>query len=290
MTVRSETAPNLLELEEGISVVGDFHQMTALGPMTFTIDRIWHDPFFDLDIVEISRELIHTNLDPVVNVSREIVTSVIINNNRTRIIPVMRHHVDTWDDEITVFFDISDSLNITEESLKVIYNGVTYVYEDMDPMSQVYSEIGLWMLSFFGGNVIEGGLMPMTKYAISPQATTGQFIDYGPYQGEVIGFTEYYINEKEYYEVIEVHHDEVTIYIDVLGDVDPYTIGESTYFYEKRTGMVLNWIESIAEENYYFNATEVTGIKPLKTSVSFIVVLSTALIAIPIVLGRRKKV
>ncbi|MHA1219092.1 MAG: hypothetical protein ACTSO5_10530 [Candidatus Heimdallarchaeaceae archaeon] len=290
LSVRSETAPNLLELDEGITVVGDFHYYTALGPMTFTIDRIWHDSFFDLDVVEISRELIHTNLDPIVNVSREIVTAVVINSNRTNLIPVLRHYVKTWDDTIDIFLDVSESLNITSESLKVTVNGVTYVYDDMDPMSLVYSKISMWMMSWLLGNVLEQGLMPLTKYAISPNATTGQFIDYGPYQGEVMGFTEYYINEKEYYEVIEVHHDEVIIYVDILGDVDPYTIGESTYFYEKRTGMVLNWIEydSIADENYYFNATEVTGINPLKTSVSFIVVLSTAIIAIPIVLARRK--
>ena len=291
LTVRSETAPNLLELDEGLTVIGNYPYYTALGPMTFTVEKIWHDSFYDLDVVEMSRELIHTNLDPIVNVSREIVTAVIINSNRTNFMPVVRHYVETWDDTIDVFLDISESLNITAESLKVTVNGITYVYEDMDPFSLVYSKISMWMMSWALGNVLEKGLAPLTKYAISPQATTGQYIDYGPYQGEVIGFTEYYINEKEYYEVIEVHHDEVVIYVDILGSVDPYTIGESTYYYEKRTGMVLNWIEydSIADTNYYFNATDVTGIRPLKTSASFIIVLSTALIAIPIVLGRRKK-
>ena len=291
LTVRSETAPNLLELDEGISITGDFHYYTALGPMTFTIDKIWHDSFYDIDIVEMSRDLIHTNLEPIVNVSREIVTSAIIKSNRTNLIPVMRHHVETWDDIIITFIDVSESLNMTSESLKVTVNGVTYVYDDIDPMSLIYSKVSFWMMSFAFANILELGLAPLTKYAISPQATTGQYIDYGTYQGEVIGFTEYYINEKEYYEVIEVHHDEVIIYVNILGSVDPYTIGESTYFYEKRTGMVLNWIEydSIADTNYYFNATDVTGIRPLKTSASFIIVLSTALIAIPIVLAKRKK-
>ena len=292
LTVRSETAPNLLELDEGITVTGNFHQITDYSTMTFSVDKIWHDPFFDLDVVEISRDFVLTPpLDPIVNVSRAILTSIFINNNRSVLIPVVKYHVETWDDIIIIYLDVSESLNITEESLKVIVNGVSYVYEDMDPGSLDYSKISMWMMSWALGNVLEQGLMPMAKYAISPQATTGQYIDYGPYQGEVIGFTEYYINEKEYYEVIEVHHDEVVIYVDILGSVDPYTIGESTYFYEKRTGMVLNWIEydSIADANYYFNATEVTGIRPLKTSVSFIVVLSTAIIAIPIVLAKRKK-
>ena len=75
LTVRSETAPNLLELIEEISTKGDLFQNELLGTFNVSIDRIWHDPFYDEDIVELSRTLDHTPpYDPIVNVSKEIVT------------------------------------------------------------------------------------------------------------------------------------------------------------------------------------------------------------------------
>lgn len=40
LTVRSETAPNLLELDEGITVTGNFHQITDYSTMTFSVDKI----------------------------------------------------------------------------------------------------------------------------------------------------------------------------------------------------------------------------------------------------------
>lgn len=292
LTVRSETASNVIEFTDGIGITGDIYQNEVLGTVKFTLDKQWHDPTYDVDLVEMTRDFVHTPpLDPILNVSREIFTSLVFKNNRTVFMPAVKYHVESGEDTVIVFIDFAGSLEFTSDDFKVTYNGTTYIVDDLDTESPVYLIVGQWLFSWAFGNVFELQLMPQTKYIISPLATTGQLIDYGPYQGEVIGFAEYYISDEEYYEVIEVHHDEVVIYVDILGSVDPYTIGESTYFYEKRTGMVLNWIEydSIADTNYYFNATDVTGINPLKTSVSFIVVLSTALIAIPIVLGRRKK-
>lgn len=293
LTVRSETASNVIEFTDGIGITGDIYQNEVLGTVKFTLDKQWHDPTYDVDLVEMTRDFVHTPpLDPILNVSREIVTSLVFKNNRTVFMPAVNYHVESGEDTVIVFIDFAGSLEFTSDDFKVTYNGTTYIVEDLDTESPVYLIVGQWLFSWAFGNVFELQLMPQTKYIISPLATTGQLIDYGPYQGEVIGFAEYYISDEEYYEVIEVHHNQVVVNINIFGDVTPYTIGESTLFYEKQTGMIVNWIEynATTEEYYYFNATEITGIQPIQeTSASFIVVLSTVLIAIPIVLAKRRK-
>lgn len=296
LTVRSEVAPNLLELTEGICSKGEIYQDELWATLNFSIDRIWHDPFFDEDIVEITRDVDHKPpYDPIVNVSKEIVTSLIINDNRSAFMPVVSHYVKSWDDTILVFINYTDSLDFAEEDLLVTYNGITYTYSEMDPGHELYGNISFWVMSWGFGNMFEQQIMPITKYAISPQATIGQEIDYGQYTGEVMGFTTYDISETEYYEVIEVYHDEVVVIINMFGTDEPYTIGECTLLYEKRTGLVLHWIEYNAtlDEYYFYNATEVVGISPLvyvpEYSVPFIAVISSILIAIPILIGRRKK-
>ena len=131
-------------------------------------------------------------------------------------------------------------------------------------------------------------IMPMFRYAISPQATIGQEIEYGLFNGTVVGFTEYYISETEYFEAIEVHHDEFPI-----DGVNDY--GESTLLYEKNTGIILHWLEynATADKYYYYNATDVIGISPIivvpEFSIPFIVLISGILIAVPILIYIRKK-
>lgn len=295
LTVRSETAPNLLELTEGTLVIGDIYQNDIFGELNFSIDRIFHDSFTDEDIVELTRDFIHTPpYDPVVNVSREIVTSLVVNDNRTVLLPAASYYVEYDDENITVFLDYTDDLNITEDDLKVTYNGTTYTYYEIDPESQLYSNVSYWVFTWAIGNAFELQMMPLTNYAISPQATIGQEIEYGQYNGSVVGFTEYYISETEYFDAIEVHHDEVIVIINIFGTDEPYTIGEATLLYEKNTGIILHWLEynSTADKYYYYNATEVIGINPIvipEFSIPFIAVLSSILIAIPILIGRRKK-
>ncbi len=296
LTVRSETAPNLLELTEGISTVGEIYHNEVSGSVNFSIDRIWHDPFLDEDILEMSRDFVHDPpYDPIFNISKEIVRSVVINDNRSVIIPAIRYYIESGDETIDFYFNYTDSLDIGEEDIFVTYNGATYNYSEIDPASELYTNITDWMFNWMVGNAFELQLMPQTKYAISPQATIGQEIEYGPYTGEVIGFATYNISETEYYEVIEVHHDEEVVIINMFGSDQPYTIGESTLLYEKRTGIILHWLEYnvTADKYYFYNATEVVGISPLiyilEYSLPFIAVISSILIAIPILIGRRKK-
>lgn len=294
LTVRSEPAPNLLELYEGISVFGDLTSDDVNGTVEFSVDKLWHDPFYDEDIVEMSRDFIHTPpYHPVYNVSREIATSIVLSDNRSVIYPSYKYHVESGDDTTIVFLNITDSLDLGEEDLIVTYNGVNYTFQDIDPESELYTNISTWVISMALGNMLELVLMPLTKYAISPQATTGQEIEYGPYTGEVMGFTEYWIDETDVYEVIEVHHEEVVIIFDFFGTPQPYTLGESTLLYEKQTGIILHWIEynSTADLYYYYNATAVFGITPVipEYSVPLLLALSTILIATPIIISRRKK-
>ena len=294
LTVRSEPAPNLLELYEGISVFGDLTSDDANGTVKFSVDKLWHDPFYDEDIVEMSRDFIHTPpYHPVYNVSREKATGIIINDNRTSIIPVYKYHVESGDDITIIFLNITDSLNFTDEDLIVTYNGVNYTYEDIDPMSDLYANISGWFMSWAFGNMLELELMPLIRYAISPQATTGQEIEYGPYTGEVIGVTEYWVDETVVYEAIEVHHEEVIVIVDLFGTPQPYTVGATTLLYEKQTGIILHWSEynSTADLYYYFNSTAVVGITPIipEYSVPFILAISAILIATPIFISRRKK-
>lgn len=295
LTVRSEIAPNLLELTEGTVIIGEIYQNDVLGELNFSIDRIWHDPFLDEDMVEFTRDFIHTPpYDPIVNVKREIVTSLVVNDNRTVFLPVSSYYVETIDYNMTIFLNYTTDLNVIEDDLMVTYNGTTYIYNDIDPGEPFYDNVSYWMLTWAIANVFELQLMPLTKYAISPQATIGQEIEYGQYNGSVVGFTEYYISETEYFEVIEVHHDESIVIINIFGTDDPYTIGESTLLYEKNTGIVVHWLEynSTSDKYYYYNATEVIGINPIvipEFSVPFIAVLSSILIAIPILIVRRRK-
>lgn len=294
LTVRSEPAPNLLELYEGISVTGDLTADNITGTVEFSVDRLWHDPLSDEDIVEVTRDLIHTPpYDPVYNVSREKATGIVINDNRTAIIPIYKYHVESGDDITIVFLNITDSLNFTDEDLIVTYNGVNYTYVDIDPSSDLYANIRSCFMSWGFGNMLELQLMPLIRYAISPQATTGQEIEYGPYTGEVIGFTEYWVDETDVYEAIEVYHEEVIVIVDLFESPQPYTVGATTLLYEKQTGIILHWIEynSTADLYYYFNATAVSGITPVipEYSVPLILALSTILIATPIIINRRKK-
>ena len=296
LTVRSETAPNLLELIEGISTKGEIYHDEVWGTLNFSIDRIWHDPFFDEDIVELTRDIdFKPPYDPIVNVSKEIHTSLIINDNRSVYLPASSYYIESGDDTIRVFLNYTDSLDLGEEDLLITYNGITYTYIDIDPESELHSNISFWLFSWGVGNMFELQIMPLTKYAISPQATIGQEIEYGNYTGEVMGYSTYNISETEYYEVIEVHHDEVEVTINMFGYDENYTLGECTLLYEKRTGIVLHWLEYNAtlDKYYFYNATEVVGISPLiyipEYSVPFIAVISSILIIIPILIGRRKK-
>lgn len=294
LTVRSEPAPNLLELYEGISVFGDLTADDANGTVEFSVDKLWHDPFLDEDIVEMTRDFIHTPpYDPVYNISREKATGIVLNDNRTVIYPTYKYHVESGDDITIIFLNITDSLDLAEEDLIVTYNGVNYTYEDIDTMSELYANISMWVLSFGLGNLLELELMPLTRYAISPQATTGQEIEYGQYTGEVIGFTEYWVDETDVYEAIEVHHEEVIVIVDLFGFPQEYTVGATTLLYEKQTGIILHWIEynSTADIYYYYNATAVFGITPIipEYSVPFIIAIGAILIATPIIISRRKK-
>ncbi len=294
LTVRSEPAPNLLELYEGISVFGDLTSDDANGTVEFSVDKLWQDPFLDEDIVEMTRDFIHTPpYDPVYNISREKATGIVLKDNRTAIYPTYKYHVESGDDITIIFLNITDSLDLADEDLIVTYNGVNYTYVDIDPMSELYANISNVVMGYAFGNVLELQLMPLLRYAISPQATTGQEIEYGPYTGEVIGFTEYWVDEIDAYEAIEVHHEEAIVIVDIFGSPQPYTIGATTLLYEKQTGIILHWIEynSTADIYYYFNATAVSGITPIipEYSVPFIIAIGAILIATPIIISRRKK-
>ncbi len=295
LTVRSEIAPNLLDLTEGTVIIGDVYMNEIYGKFNFSVDRIFYDSFFDEDFVELTREMIHEPPYNPVNVVREIVTSLVVNDNRTVIFPVASYYVETVDYNVTIFLDYTDDLNMTEDDLKVTYNGTTYIYNDLDPEEPFYDNVSYWAFTWAVANVFELQMMPFIKYAISPQATIGQEILYGQYNGTVVGFTEYYISETEYFEAIEVHHDETIVIIDIFGTDDPYTLGETTLLYEKSTGIVLHWIEynSLLDHYYYYNATDVLGINPIivvpEFAVPLIIVLGSILIAIPILTSRRKK-
>ena len=292
-SVRSEIASNLLELQEGLSVTGDFYEKNNNGTMTYSVDRIWHDTFLDEDVIELSRERVYsTILESNFNISRQLTTSIVKKVNRTVFMPIQKFSVKSGGDNITVFVDISESLNTTiDNNLKVTLNGVTYLFSEIDTESPLYSEIEIWVILWFLGYIFDLFVSPLTKYAISPQAAVGQNIDYGQYQGEVIGYTEYFINEKEYFEVIEVHHDEVIVNINFFGEIIPHTIGETTLLYEKSSGIILSSLEynSTSEEYYYFNATNISGIKPAKTSFSIVIAWSTILIGVLIVLKGKEK-
>ena len=296
LTVRSETAPNLLELTEGLSTKGDYYEDDVLGVLNFSVEKIWHDTFCDEDIMEFSRDLNFTPpYDPIVNVSSSKVTSLVIKDNRSVIIPAARYYIESGDDTIIVFLNYTDSLELDEEDLIITFNGINYTFFDLDPGLEFYSNITYWAISFLLGNAAELYIMPLTKYAISPQATIGQEIEYGPYAGEVMAFTVYNISETEYFEVIEVHHNEVEIIYEMFETPQSQIIGETTILYEKNTGIVLHWLEynSTADIYYFYNATEVVGISPLsyipEYSVPFIALLSSILIAIPIFMVKRKK-
>ena len=296
LTGRSEVASNALDLEEGTIIVGEIYQGNMYGRQNFTVHRNWHDPFYDLDVVDLGIDFIHyPPYDPDSNVTREILKSIIVIDNRTLIMPVFHYIVLTTEYNITIFVDIQDDLNITDEDLKVTYNGTTYIYDDVNESTPGYDIINWWMLSFALGNMYLLQFMPLTPYAISPLATVGQEIEYGYYNGTVTGYTEYYISETEYFEAIEVHHEEVQVDIDILGTINSETIGERTLLYEKNTGIILHWLEynSSADKYYFFNSTEVVGLSPLIVVPEFsgisLAIVSSIMVAIAILLVKRKK-
>ena len=235
LTGRSDVASNELDLVAGTIVMGDIYQGDMYGRYNFTVERNWHDPIYDLDVVDMGMDFIHDPPYNIFNVTREIIKSLVVIDNRTMAIPVFSYYLETTEDELTIFIDIQDDLNLTDDDLKVTYNGTTYIYDDITPSTPGYDLINFWMLSFGMGNVLLQQLMPLTPYAISPQATIGQTVEFGPYNGTVMGYTEYYISETEYFEAIEVHHDEVVVHIDIMGTDNPQTIGDRTLLYEKNT-------------------------------------------------------
>ncbi len=291
--VRSATAPNLLEVYTGISITGDLKQQAILGTMEFSIGKVWYDPYTDENLVEMARNMTDSTPDPPYNVTKQIATSWIVEDNRTVLLPAISLYTETVEDAVLVFLNITDLTNVQEEDLIVTYHGVNYTYMDIDTMSQLYANVSFFVLSFLLGNALELQLMPLSRYAISPQATIGQEIDYGNYTGEVMGFKDFYISETEKYEVIEVHHEEETVWVDFGGIPEPYILGETTFLYEKQTGIVMYWLEynSSADIYYYFNATKVVGIAPVVSefTTSSLIFLSTILIAIPIIIYRKKK-
>ncbi|MBY9001783.1 MAG: hypothetical protein KGD64_12770 [Candidatus Heimdallarchaeota archaeon] len=296
LTVRSETAPNLLDLTEGTVIIGDIYLSETYGQFNFSVDRIFYDSFFDEDFVELSRAMNHTPpYDPTFKVKNEIATSLVVKDNRTVYLNLASYYIETVDYNITVFVDYTDDLNMTEDDLKVTYNGTTYTYNTIDPGEPFYDLVSFWTMNWALANLFDKQMMPLLKYAISPQATIGQEILYGQYNGTVVGFTEYYISETEYFEAIEVHHDETIVIINIFGSDQPYTFGDTTLLYEKNTGIILHWLEynSSAGYYYYYNATDVIGLVPIivvpEFSVPFIAVISSILIAIPILIARRKR-
>jgi len=296
LTGRSEVASNSLDLVAGTIVMGDIYQGDIYGEYNFSVYRNWHDPFYDLDVVDMGMDFLHyPPYNPLFNVTTEIVKSLVVIDNRTMAIPVFYYYMNTTEYDITIFIDIQDDLNITSDDLKVTFNGTTYIYDDVTEATPGYEIISQWMLSFGLGNMLLQQLMPLTPYAISPLATIGQTIEYGSYNGTVMGYTNYYISETEYYEAIEVHHDEVVVHVDMLGSDSPQTIGDRTLLYEKNTGIILHWLEynSSADKYYYFNATDVIGLSPIIVVPEFsgysLVIISSIVIAIPIFLVKRKK-
>ncbi len=296
LTVRSEVAPNLLNLTEGTVIIGDIYMSETYGQFNFSVDRIFYDSFFDENFVEFSRSINHTPpYDPTFKVKNEIITSLVVNDNRTVYMNIASYYIETVDYNITVFLDYTDDLNITEDDLKVTYNGITYTYNTIDPGEPFYGNVSFWTLNWALANMFEMQMMPLLKYAISPQATIGQEILFGQYNGTVVGFTKYNISETEYFDAIEVHHDETIVIINMFGSDQPFTLGDTTLLYEKNTGIILHWLEynSSAGYYYYYNATDVLGISPLiympEYSVPFLVIVSSILIATPILIGRRKK-
>lgn len=297
MTVRSEIAPNILNLTEGVVVIGDIFAIDeSYGQLNHSVDRIFHDPFFDEDFVEFTRAINHTPpYDPSFQVKYEVVKSLVVNDNRTMYLNLVSHHLETVDYNITVFVDYQDDLNVTQDDLKVTYNGVTYVYSTMDEEEPINSTVTFWVMNWALANIFDKQMQPYLKYAISPQSTIGQEILYGQYNGTVVGFTEYYISPTEYFEAIEVHHDETIVTIDLFGSDQYYTLGDTTLLYEKETGIILHWLEynSSAGYYYYYNATDVVGISPIivvpEFSIPFIAIISCILIATPVLIYRRKK-
>ena len=296
LNVRSDTAPNLLELTEGIYIFGDVHTENITGTYEISVDKIWHEPYTDEDIVDLTLNVTDTPpYDHPFNVTNNAITSFVFKDNRTVLFPAYYYSITVDNETIIFFFNITDTLeDLSEDDIIVTYHGENYTVLDLDPMSELYTNISYWFLSFMLGNAFMREYMPLIKYAISPQATIGQEIDYGQYTGEVTGFKEYKISETERYEVIEVHHEEEIVIIDIYG-IDPFEciVGESTIQYEKQTGILLHWIEynSTTDDYYYYNATKIVGIAPLVSefSVPTLVLLSTILIAIPIILIKRKK-
>lgn len=296
LNVRSEIAPNLLELVEGTTIIGESFQSDEFVYWNMSVDRLWHDSFFDLDVIDFTWDVIHNPpYHPVSNVTREIITQLIVQENRTLLIPVTYYYVETTDYNLTIFFDISVDLNITDDDLKVIYDGTTYIYDEIDPGESFYNIVGFWLVSFAFGNAIYLEYMPFTPYAISPQVTIGQEILYGQYNGTVVGFTEYYISETEYFEAIEVYHDEVIITANILGSDQEWGIGNRTLFYEKNTGIVLHYLEynSSTDTYYYYNTTDTIGISPIQVvpefSIPLLAILSSMFIILPILLRKRKE-
>ena len=102
-SVRSEIASNLLELQEGLSVTGDFYEKNNNGTMTYSVDRIWHDTFLDEDVIELSRERVYsTILESNFNISRQLTTSIVKKVNRTVFMPIQKFSVKSGEDNITV--------------------------------------------------------------------------------------------------------------------------------------------------------------------------------------------
>ncbi|MCE7742419.1 MAG: hypothetical protein GOP50_08150 [Candidatus Heimdallarchaeota archaeon] len=295
MNVSSTLAPDTLEVYKGISVRGPNVQGDTEGMTEFIVGEIWTDTVFSVDIVEFTLSIEYTLVPEGVDMLENTIMSLISKDNRTNALPVASYYVKTSTEECTIFLDIDQTINFTEEDLKATYNGVTYTVSEMDPYSQVFTDIGYYLLGWAFGNVFLMETMPITKYLISPQATTGQEINYGLYNGEVVGYNVYSPDGTTDYDVIEVHHNEQNFTIDLFGTQNFY-IGESTYYYEKETGIVVFWMEdNPTGDDYHFNATEIiippepTDDQTTVDSAAIIGALSTVIVATIAIRKRRKK-
>ncbi len=288
MNVSGTLAPDTLEVYKGITVRGPNFQEDTEGITEFIVGETWTDTMYSFEIVEFTLSIEYTVVPEGVDMLENSIMSLILKDNRTNALPTASYYVKTSTEECTIFIDLDQSVNFTEEDLKATYNGVTYTVSELDINSQIFSDISFYLGAWAFGTIFLIETMPITKYIISPQATIGQEINYGLYNGEVIGYDVYSPDGTTEYDVIEVHHDEQNI--TYFGTQNLY-IGESTYYYEKETGIVVFWMEdNPAGDDYHFNATEITIPEQTEEgSAAVIGALSAVIVATAVITYRRKK-
>jgi len=291
-------APDQLEVNVGNSVEGTVYYTNStvtdqvLYDVSLSVVKIIKPTDSTHNVIQFRYSFItRTGNIPDMDYGKAEFDSLVFEHNRTTLLPAARIYLEnsTFSVEISIIQgnSIKDWDNINNTVI-TFGNGTTYRYGDMSKGDFGYEEIGMWIFVFLLLNVALYPYQIFTLYAISPQANSGDRINYyNTYTknndvGTVVDKPSIQDANGNQHPTIHVKYAYTTIItLEPMPEVNAY--------YDEETGFLLRSIETDGTETYEFVPSSIktnTGLLPFP-----IVSLSISLLAIGLiaVAFRRKR-